>query len=271
MSEPLCIDVSYHNGNIDWEKVKASGINNAIIRAGYGKSTVDKRFTYNITNAIKNGVTVGVYWFIYASSEADVVTNAQMFVKTISPYASFIKLKCWADWEYDSDKNCKVALSKTVRTNWVKKFCEVVKASGYTPGIYANPDYIKNKFTSITDYPLWLAQYGTKKSYSCEMWQYTSKGTCPGISGNVDISKTYTEAVTTTPAQTTTTTSNYYPKYTGTSGSITQALAAVGEKDTSYAHRTKIAKANNITGYTGTSAQNTKMVTLLKSGKLIKA
>lgn len=64
---------------------------------------------------------------------------------------------------------------------------------------------------------------------------------------------------------------NYYPKYTGTSGSIVSALAAVGEKDTSYSHRAKIAKANAISGYSGTAAQNTQMIKLLKSGKLVKA
>lgn len=64
---------------------------------------------------------------------------------------------------------------------------------------------------------------------------------------------------------------SYYPKYTGTSGSIVSALAAVGEKDTSYSHRAKIAKANAISGYSGTASQNTQMVKLLKSGKLIKA
>lgn len=188
------IDVSNYQGNIDWAKVKASGKDFAIIRAGWGQTNTDPKFKEYIENAIKNGFNIGIYWFIYARSEKDAINNAIKCDSLIAPYKQYINFKVWADWEYDSDNYCK-GLDKNTRTQWVKAFCNKIKERGYDVGIYANPDYIKNKFGDISEYPLWLAYYtssvNSAMAYNPLMWQYSSKGRVNGIGGNVDLDEYY--------------------------------------------------------------------------------
>lgn len=189
------IDVSNYQGNIDWSKVKSDGIEFVIIRAGWGKNSVDAKFKTYIENAIKQDLNIGIYWFLYGKTEADVIANAVKCDSVIKPYKDKINMKVWADWEYDSDNYCK-GLNKTTRTKWVKAFCNKLTSLGYKTGIYANPDYIKNKFNDISDYPLWLAYYSsTKGSYNPLIWQHSSKGRVNGISGNVDMDIYYGEEI----------------------------------------------------------------------------
>lgn len=194
MTERKGIDVSKHNGIIDWKKVADSGVSVAIIRAGYGQTVEDIHFLKNIKGALANGIEVGIYWFMYATNKQEAIANAEKCAKIIEPYKDQIKHRVWSDWEYDSDKKSiakGVYQSRETRTEMVYAFCQTLAKKGYEVGIYANPDYIKTKFNYIGNYPLWLAQYSSKKSYDCYMWQYTSKGNVPGISGNVDLNKVY--------------------------------------------------------------------------------
>jgi GH25 family lysozyme M1 (1,4-beta-N-acetylmuramidase) len=194
------IDVSNYQGKIDWAKVKASGISFVIIRAGWGKTNIDPKFRANIEGALNVGLDVGVYWFLYAKNENDIVLNAKKCYEVIEPYRKGITMKVWADWEYDSDKY-KPGLSKATRTEWVKKFCEEMKKYAYSVGVYANPDYLKSKFNDLSEYPLWLAYYATSKGkYEPLMWQYTSSGHVDGIVGRVDIDTYYGEASSSSPA-----------------------------------------------------------------------
>ena len=191
------IDVSAHQGVIDWKQVKEDGIEFAIIRAGYGNGNVDKYFKANIEKAIANGIKVGVYWFIYALNDNDIMKNANGCLKTIEPYKKHIAMKVWCDLEYDSDAYANkhgLVLTKSIRTHWVTLFLETIKAQGYEVGNYSNPDYLKGKFNAM-DYPLWLAQYSTKKSYDCLMWQCSSKGAVNGIKGNVDLDIYYDDTI----------------------------------------------------------------------------
>ena len=186
------IDVSYHQGTIDWKKVKADGIKYAIIRAGYGKTQMDKKFIENICGANTAGIEVGIYWFIYAKDVSEAIENADRCHACISLYKGIIKHKVWADWEYDSDR--KNPQNKASRTAIVKAFCERLESHGYDVGVYANPDYMKSKFdmSQLSKYPLWLAKYSSSKgSYNPFMWQYSSKGSVAGISGNVDMNILY--------------------------------------------------------------------------------
>lgn len=187
MPELKGIDVSNYQGKIDWVKVKADGINFVIIRAGWGKTNIDPKFRDNIEGAVTAGLNVGIYWFLYAKTENDIVLNAKKCQETIEPYRSAITMKVWADWEYDSDKY-KPGLTKQQRTAWVKKFLEEMKRYGFDVGIYANPDYLKTKFTDVSEYPLWLAYYATSKGkYNPLMWQYSSSGKVNGITSRVDM------------------------------------------------------------------------------------
>ena len=194
------IDVSYHQGVINWKKVKESGIGYAIIRAGYGRTDVDKQFHNNVKGCIENDIPFGVYWFIYGVNEAESIVNAELCHKTIAPCKDKIKLRVAADLEYDTDNNAKkrgVTLTKDIRTKMVIAFCERMKSYGYDVAVYANPDYLNNKFNNLSQYPLWLAYYTSNenntKKYNHFMWQYSSEGSVPGISGNVDMNYLYEE------------------------------------------------------------------------------
>ena len=189
------IDVSRHQNTIDWSRVKSSGIDVAIIRTSYGMKQTDDKAIYNIEEALKNGIEIGVYHFVYADSKEEVEKNAEKFFSVCKPYLKQIKYGCWCDWEYDTDKRNGNKFNKDQRTELVKVFCEKCKALGMPDvGVYANPDYLLTKFGDLSAYPLWIAKYGKKPSQSqwnFVMWQYSSKGNISGIKGNVDLDEVY--------------------------------------------------------------------------------
>lgn len=194
----LGIDVSYHQGTIDWKQVAEAKIKFAIIRAGYGKSTVDEKFVENIVGANTAGLEVGIYWFIYALNEEDAIANAEKCHETIKLYKDIIKLRVAADYEYDSDSYSikkGITHTKESRTRIVRAFLRRLEEYGYEVCNYANPDYLKGKFEDLSEYPLWLAYYTDNKNnamnYNPLMWQYSSKGYVPGIKGNVDLNYLY--------------------------------------------------------------------------------
>lgn len=155
------IDVSHHQTALDWRKVKACGIDFAIIRAGRDV-TVDRMFHQHIKGAIDAGLSVGVYWFSYALSKADAQREADFCLQTIKPYK--LDLPVFYDYEYDSERYSRergVVPTPRLRTDIIKAFCERIKASGYEVGIYTNIDYITNRlyWDELKHYPLWLAQF----------------------------------------------------------------------------------------------------------------
>lgn len=207
------IDVSYHNGTIDWNKVKADGINFAIIRAGYGTKTMDKEFLKNIVGATQAGIRVGIYWFIYAADTSGAISNAEKCHELIKPYKNSIEVGVWADWEYDSDK--RNPQTKDGRTAIVKAFCEHLNGLGYDIGVYANPDYLSGKFGDLSVYPLWLAKYGSSVGkYDPDIWQFTSSGKVNGISGKVDMNYLYREIGEQSESKKETSSNNPYPEPT---------------------------------------------------------
>ena len=177
-------DISKWQGNVDFVKMKQEGITFVIIRTGYGE-TQDKMFNIYINNALRAGISVGVYWFIYATNKTDIIKNAHKFHQVIQTYKDKITCGVWADWEYDSDKKAGFLTMKQ-RSEMVGEFCKIMIGYGYDTGIYANMDYIQNKFTSelVAAYPLWYARYGKKigsagykgKDGHPYIWQYSSKG-----------------------------------------------------------------------------------------------
>lgn len=194
------IDVSTYQGQPDWAKVKASGVDFAFIRAGYGKNNIDQRCSYNGTNTKANGVTPHFYWFSYAYSRDMVVNEANYIIAEAKKYTSNCML-AW-DFEYDSMDYAKkkgVTVSKSTLTNWAVAFCQTVKAAGFTPVVYANEDYVRNyididSVISQTGAKLWFARYSsTIGNYGSNayIWQHSSTGSVPGISGNVDMNIGY--------------------------------------------------------------------------------
>lgn len=185
------IDLSKHNGAVDFNKVKASGVEFVILRAGFGKSTEDVNFRKYIKEAKRVGLKIGVYWFIYAKTSLDIAYNVKMCDAVIKNYKNDITMGVWADFEGDSDKYASRQLSKLERSAWVKMFMDALIGKGYDAGYYANPDYIKNKFVKMDNYKLWLAWYTDKtdevNNYKPYMWQYTNAGKVSGIKTLVDL------------------------------------------------------------------------------------
>ena len=191
MAEVMGIDVSKHQGSIDWQKVKNDGVQFAIVRAGYGKfaSQEDPEFSDNIQNAYKAGIPVGVYWYSYAGNVADAEKEADTCLQVIKPFKALITLPVFFDQEYEPDIK---AMTTRQRTDCCLAFIKKIVAAGYQSGLYASYDWFKNKIyrAELLDYPAWVAQYASKCQYTDKnlyMWQYSSTGKVSGITGNVDL------------------------------------------------------------------------------------
>ena len=259
------IDVSYHQGKIDWSAVRRSGIDAAIIRAGY-RTTFDRMAKYNVKEALKNNIEIGLYWFIYVDQKS-IYENAQSFIEFAREYKDGIKHKLWADWEYATDEKSP-GITSELRSQMLRQFLETIEHSGFEIGIYSNMDYIKSgKFEPnlITDYPLWFARYieaedpgvYAKRGKELYLWQYTSKGSVHGINGNVDLNFMYEQAY------------KYYSIPRIKTNSIVSSLNSI-LVDSSYSFRKKIAEKNGIKGYYGSATQNITMLNLLINGRLEK-
>lgn len=189
------IDVSEHQGDIDWNAVKNAGIEFAIIRIGYrtyggGEITLDTTFEQNLRNADAAGIKTGVYFFSQAIDPEEAIEEADAVIDAIRPYN--ITYPVIFDWE--------LIIGDSARTDVMTvdnladaciSFCERVKSAGYTPMIYQNKNttMFKLDLPKLQDYDFWLAEYGDKPTYyyDYQMWQYSSTGKVPGINGEVDM------------------------------------------------------------------------------------
>lgn len=189
----LGIDVSEHNGVLDWAAIKRAGIKFAIIRDGYGVSHVDNQFKANMAGAIAQGLLIGVYHFSYALDAAGAKKEAAFCLKLLEPYKDKIVLPVFFDFEYDTvdyAKKSGVTLGKTAFNAHTVAFCEAVKSAGYAPGVYYNKDYYNRMvdLNSVGGYSQWYAQYASAPSVtSYDLWQYSSSYTIPGCSGRFDV------------------------------------------------------------------------------------
>ena len=203
------IDVSRFQGTIDWQQVAGSGIDFAMIRVGYratktGEIFVDTNAKYNMQQAAKNGIAIGVYFFSSAISTDEAVEEANWVADYIADYG--ITYPVAYDCEnFDSPDSRQNSLSQNTRTQIAEAFMQQIYSRGYTPMFYAGANTLKNdaKWNTSTlekSYKMWVAQY-TALPYpqtpsiqydgKCAMWQYTNKGTIPGIKGNVDVNVAY--------------------------------------------------------------------------------
>ena len=192
----LGIDVSTWNGNIDWNKVKNSGVSYVIIRTGYRGSTQgslveDNKFRQNIKGATNAGLKVGVYFFSQAINEVEAVEEASMVLSQIKGY----KLAYPVFIDVEPSGGRADGLSTSDRTKIVNAFCQTIQNNGYRAGIYANKTWFTNKLntSALSGYKIWLAQYNSSVTYKgrYDMWQYSDKGKINGISGNVDMNLSY--------------------------------------------------------------------------------
>ena len=192
------IDVSTWQGNsIDWEKAKKE-IDFAIIRIGFGTGTRDNTAKRNIQELNRLGIPYGVYYFSYAYTEEMARKEAKNTIAYLTEFGAEPSYPVYFDWEYDS-RDYATKQGAKVSNDLLRKmavaFCEEIKAAGYYPGIYANPDYIKNYYGKeiFKTYDLWLAHYVSKTSYEANIWQYSSSGTVAGIKGGTDMNYCYVD------------------------------------------------------------------------------
>ena len=181
------IDLSKWNGKIDFKKVKESGVDFVILRAGYGKeiSQKDPRFEEYYREAKKVGLHVGAYWYSYATTvagaRAEALTCMQVLAGKQFDFPIF----------YDVEEKKQFALGGELLTEIVYEFLTTLERAGFFAGLYMS----KSPLTSYMPpnigkrFALWVAQYAKKCTYKgdWDIWQSSSKGSVPGISGRVDL------------------------------------------------------------------------------------
>lgn len=192
MAEIKCIDVSEWQGNIDFGKVKKSGIDCVVLRAGFGResSQVDAEFEKYYNSAKSAGLKIGVYWYSYAVDVADARSEARACLEVIK--GKKFELPVF----YDMEENFQTSFGKVNLTKMAKAFMNEIIKGGYRAGVYANANWFQN-FLDFDElygtYYIWLAQYYNEPQFKCDMWQYTSSGEVSGIKGNVDLNVIYSD------------------------------------------------------------------------------
>ena len=190
------IDVSKHQGNIDWAKVAADGVEFAFVRAGLrgygteGKLVEDDTFEQNVTGALQAGLKVGVYFYSQAITEEEVLEEANLVLEKVKPYN--IQLPIVFDVEKVSGgKGRANALSVEERTHLAALFCQTIQDAGYKPMIYHNMEMgtLMLDLGQLEQYDKWFAYYNDDLyyPYAYKVWQYTEKGAVDGINEEVDL------------------------------------------------------------------------------------
>ncbi len=183
------IDVSEHQGNINWPRVFKSGIKFAMIRSSYGDSNEDKMFKVNIKNAQENGILVGCYHYCYATDVKSAKLEANYFLNTIKDCK--IEYPIALDIEDPTQKK----LSKKLITEIAKTFLTTIALSNYYVMIYSSRSWFSHVLDDdkLMKFDHWIAQWGPDNTYkgSTGIWQYSSEGKVDGINGYVDLDYGY--------------------------------------------------------------------------------
>ena len=192
------IDVSEHQGRIDWEAVKASGIDFAILRVGFGAPSfggrVDNQFNRNISECERLGIPYGVYIYSYAWDDQQAADEASMVIDCLSGHNP--RLPVYYDLE---DKSIIADGRQSGIASRAQVFCNTISAAGFKPGIYANLYWFNYILTDSvfksSSWDHWIAQYNSKCDYAgnYSIWQYKSNGKVSGINGNVDMNYAYVD------------------------------------------------------------------------------
>lgn len=198
------IDVSKYQGNIDWDKVKADGVDYAFIRVGLrgyrtGEINLDEKFERNIENAHDAGVKVGVYFFSQAINVEEAIEEAEFVIEQLDPYSDMVDYPVVMDVEKISSGDGRMNnLTKEERTQIVLAFCERIADEGYTPMIYGNLELfgLMVDMEELEKIEKWYANYDPTSvyfPYDFKIWQYSAKGSVDGIKGDVDMNVSFKE------------------------------------------------------------------------------
>ena len=181
------IDVSEHQGNINWQKVKNTGVVGAMVRTGYGVKSpnqIDKQFYNNLSGCQNVGMPYGFYHYSYAVSAAEAEQEADFCLEIISGSHPQYPIA------FDMEENKQAALGKTVCTDMAIAFCNKIRAAGYIPMLYTNlnwaTNYIDMARIDAAGIDVWMAQYNKQCDYkgAYTMWQYSSTEKLDGITAN---------------------------------------------------------------------------------------
>jgi GH25 family lysozyme M1 (1,4-beta-N-acetylmuramidase) len=198
------MDVSQHNGKINFKKAKRDGIEFVFIRVGYTGYTkssfslnLDKKYKTYIKDATKAGLKVGVYWYSQSTKVSEAKKEAKALLKAIKGYS--ITMPVVFDYEFADTKKGRLDSAKLSKTNMTANalaFLNTVSNAGYDACIYASENFLgehlyANQISS--SFKVWLANYSSKTNYKgdYEFWQHTAKGRVSGMRGNVDINFWY--------------------------------------------------------------------------------
>ena len=182
----ILIDVSEHNGVIDWEKAMYH-IDGAILRCGYGSDYErqdDKQFRRNADECTRLGIPFGVYIYSYAKTIEGIKSEAAHALRLIKPYK--LAYPVYLDLEEPGTQEGAVIRARV--------FGSIIEEAGYWCGVYANLNWWENYLPGLERFTKWVAQYNRECQYTgsnLDIWQYTSKGSVPGIKGNVDMNECY--------------------------------------------------------------------------------
>ena len=191
------IDVSVHNGDIDWGKVKADGIGFAILRAGYGRlaSQKDEKFEQNYSGAKDAGIPVGAYWYSYAMTPEEAELEADVFLSVIK--GKQFEMPVY----FDLEEKKQFDLGKEQVSAIMRAFLKKVESAGYFVGLYGSASSLTTHTADDIKswYTIWLAHWVDQTNYSGAygIWQHSEKGKVAGINGNVDLDICYKDFPTT--------------------------------------------------------------------------
>jgi GH25 family lysozyme M1 (1,4-beta-N-acetylmuramidase) len=193
------MDISEHNGSVDFEKIAKAGVQFIMIRAGYGKNNIDEQFERNIKMCNQLNIPCGVYWFSYAFNEEMAKQEALYCLAAIKKYR--VEYPIVYDLEYDTiryAKDNKIAITRDLASKMVTAFCSTIEQNKYYSMYYSNLDYLNTMFNNtLSKYDLWYARWNIDKpDHDCGLWQYTDKGQIDGVSGSCDLNIAYKDYAT---------------------------------------------------------------------------
>jgi GH25 family lysozyme M1 (1,4-beta-N-acetylmuramidase) len=196
----LGIDVSVYQGQIDWQKVAAAGVEFVFVRLGYrgyetGLLHTDKRAVENLQGAKEAGLLVGAYFYSQAVNVMEAQEEARYALDVLGDFQ--LDLPLVYDWEYVSETARAANVSKITLTECTIAFCEAVKNAGCEPMIYFNSNQAKRQLDmeKLERYSWWLAMYNLENEMICKVdaWQYSYTGRVNGISTTVDLNLMFTD------------------------------------------------------------------------------
>ena len=195
------VDLSKYNNEVDFQKLKAAGVDFVMLRLGsrgYGSGQImlDEKFVEYITKATEAGLQIGVYFYSQAITEAEAVEEANFVIQNLVNYKLTYPIAF--DMEYVKNDSARIdALTREEKTKVAKAFLKTVKTAGYKPMIYGTKEWLIKEIdlTKLTDYDVWLSQQEEEPDYpyQFQMWQYSLEGSISGVTGDVDMNISFVD------------------------------------------------------------------------------